>query len=184
MDKRMKYSLKEKMLVVRSILSGRESVNSAAIKKGAHRKTIQCWVSLYKYHGKAGLKDKPGYYSERFKMKVINHMLKNHLSLIETAAFFGIPTDYTVRNWFKRYEQEGQRGLLQKRRGRKRSMMSKKPRKGKQTSTGTVEERLAALQAENEYLRAENAFLKKLDALVQEQKAAQKQSRQQKPSRN
>jgi len=162
MDKRVKYSFKEKLLVVRSILSGQESANSAAIKKGAHRKTIQGWVSLYKHHGKAGLKDKPrNDYSEGFKLKVITHMLKNHLSLIETAAFFGIPTDYTVRCWANRYEKEGPQGLLRKKRGRKRSIMSKKPKKAKLPPTGSVEDRLAALQAENEYLRAENAFLKK-----------------------
>jgi transposase len=101
-------------------------------------------------------------------------MLKNQLSLIETAALFGIPTDSTVRCWVKKYEQQGNTGLLQDRGGRKRSIMGKKPKKVKKTSTDSIEERLAALESENEYLRAENAFLKKMGALIQEQKAAQK----------
>ena len=184
MDKRVKISVKEKANIVRAILAGRESANSAAIKMGVHKKNIQCWLGLYKHHGIAGLRDKPGRYSGRFKIQVITHMLKNHLSLIQTAAFFGIPSDYTLRNWYKIYEREGKTGLLEERRGRKRSIMSRKPKKDKPTSTGSIEERLAALQSENEYLRAENAFLKKVKALVQEEKAAQKQSKQQKPSKN
>src|ERR1700722_14105387 len=183
MDKRVKYSLKEKTSVVRAILSGRETTHSAAVKLGAHKKTIQCWLGLYKHHGIAGLKDRPGSYSGKFKIEVITYMLKNHLSLIQTAVLFGISTDYTLRYWVKIYEREGKAGLLQERRGSKRSTMSKKPKKVKPKSTDSTEERLAALQSENEFLRAENAFLKKVEALIQEEKAAQEENKQQKPSK-
>ncbi|SKA34456.1 hypothetical protein SAMN04488128_1092 [Chitinophaga eiseniae] len=61
------------------------------------------------------------------------------------------------------------------------------PNKKKKTTrivSNPEAEKLAALQAENEYLRTELAFLKKLDALIQQEKAAKAQGRQQKPSRN
>jgi transposase len=64
-------------------------------------------------------------------------------------------------------------------------MTQKTSKKKKDKSTmDSGAEQLAALQKEVEYLRAENAFLKKLDALIQQEKAAKAQGRRQKPSRN
>lgn len=179
-----KYSLKEKLSIVRSVLSGGETMQSAASKMGGHKKSVQCWVGLYNHYGAAGLRSGRGKYSGRFKVKVIKHMLKKDLSLSETTAFFGIAGSYTVGCWLRVYERDGEIGLQQMTRGRKKGIMSKKPRKNSPKNTASPEEQLAALKSENEYLRAENAFLKKLDALVREEKAAKKQNRQQKPSKN
>jgi len=184
MKKKIKYSLKQKLSAVQSVLGGKESVSSAARKIGSPRKPVQRWIGLYKHHGAAGLRKRPGKYTAEFKGQVIGHMLENHLSLTETAAFFGMPNDTTVGSWFKQYEKTGKTGFLRKNCGKKKLMMTKKPKDNKQPSGNSAEERLAALQAENEYLRAENAFLKKLEALVQEEKAARKQNKQQKPSKN
>ena len=63
-------------------------------------------------------------------------------------------------------------------------MPKKKSTKKDASNTDLSAEKLAALQKEVEYLRAENAFLKKLDALIQQEKVAQAQSKRQKPSRN
>lgn len=184
MDKRVKFSLKQKLNAVRSILAGHDSTRSAAKKIGGDDKTVRRWVNCYKHHGTNGLKQRQGSYDGLFKIRVIRYMLKNRLSLIKAAAIFGIPQDDTVGRWLKIYERLGTSGLLVDGRGRKNSIMARKPKSGTSVSAKTAEEQLAALQAENEYLKAENAFLKKLDALIQEEKAAKKQSRQQKPSKN
>lgn len=185
MDKRIRFSWKEKQVVARSVISGRWSIKSAANKYGCHIKTVQRWVGLYKYNGSSGLKDRQaGSYTGEFRREVISYLLKNHLSLMETAAFFGISNDSTVARWLDWYESGGNAGLLQKNSNRKKAVMVKKSKKDNRTSTKSVDEQLAALQSENEYLRAENAFLKKLDALIQEERAAKKQSRRQKPSKN
>lgn len=184
MKKRIKYSLKQKLSAARSVLGGKESVSSAARKIGSHTKLVQRWIGLYKHHGAAGLSKRRRSYTAAFKGQVIGHMLKNHLSLTETAAFFGIPNDNTVGSWFKQYQKTGKTGFFTKKHGKKKLMMTKKPKENKPPSGNSAEERLAALQAENEYLRAENAFLKKLEALVQEEKAARKQNKRQKPSKN
>jgi len=64
-------------------------------------------------------------------------------------------------------------------------MTTKKINKQKKASTAEqASEQLASLQKELEYLRAENAFLKKLDALIQQEKASQAQSKRPKSSRN
>lgn len=184
MDKRIKFSFKQKLIAARSVIAGQDSARSAARKINGNEKTVRRWVNCYKQYGKKGLRVRNGSYDGSFKVEVIRYMLKNHLSLIQTAAVFGVPQDDTVGRWLKVYERLGTAGLRKETRGRKPLIMGKKPKKSNHLSAKTTEEQLAALQSENEYLRAENAFLKKLKALIQEEKAAKKQSRQQKPSGN
>lgn len=178
----MKYSIKEKLRAVKSVLSGKETALSAGRKLDAGETTVRRWVNHYRERGVAGLKLHNGSYDGNFKVRVIQYMLKNHLSCMQTAIQFGIPGDWTVSKWLTRYKVEGAKGLIKEGRGRKRSIMAKKPKKVKKKTTGSVEDRLTALQAENEYLRAENAFLKKLDALIQEDQSAP--NKRQKPSGN
>lgn len=185
MDKRVKFSLKTKLSAVRSIISGHDSCLSAARKIGCSLIMVQRWVALYQQQGVKGLNLRNGNYSGHFKIQVVRYMLKNKLSLVQTAAFFGIPGTWVVFRWRKIYEHLGVSGLLKQTRGRKKSLMpSKKKTAKKGTATNSPAEKLAALQKEVEYLRAENAFLKKLDALIQQEKVAKAQSKRQKPSRN
>lgn len=186
MDKRIKFSLRQKLSAVRSIIGCTESCLSAARKIGSKENTVQRWLRLYKQHGVNGLKLRNGSYDGDFKVRVVRHMLKNKLSSIQTAVFFAIPQDYVVSRWLKIYERFGAAGLLKENRGRKKSQMGKKTKKKKNdfSAVKPAAARAAALQKEVEYLRAENAFLKKLDALIQQENAAKAQSKQQKPSRN
>lgn len=85
-------------------------------------------------------------------------------SINETAAIFNIPSPSRVRKWFIDYEAEGMDGLILKQKGRP----SMKKENQKQTQKGLpVEGSVEALQVEIERLRMENAYLKKLNALVQ-----------------
>jgi len=184
MDKRIKYSLKEKLSTVKSITAGKESCLTAARKIGSKENTVQRWLRLYKQHGARGLTLRNGSYDGHFKIRVVRHMLKNKLSLIQTAVLFAIPQDSAVGRWLKIYQCYGQTGLLKKTRGRKKSLMAKKTKKKKGTIADPSAEKVTALQKELEYLRAENAFLKKLEALIQQEEAAKAQSKRPKPSRN
>jgi transposase len=185
MDKRIKYSFKQQLSSVRSVLEGDESIRSIARQLGCDKKTIQRWLMLYQQHGVAGLQFRHGSYTGEFKLKVIHHMLDNHLTLSQVAAIFGVPNDSTVGRWLIVYERQGVAGLLEaKQRGRKKTMKPEKPKKIKDASSSPAEQQLAALQAENEYLRAENAFLKKLKALIEEEEAAKASRGQQKPSKD
>ena len=184
MDKRVKYSFKQKLSTVRSVISGRESCTSAAEKIGGKKTHVQRWVRHYRQHGTAGLRLNQGSYNGYFKLRVIRHMLKNGLSSTRTATLFGIPQDYLVGKWLKKYESLGAAGLLKETRGRKKSRMTKKTKKKKATDANGAAAKVVAMQKELEYLRAENAFLKKLDALIQQEKAAKGQGRRQKSFRN
>jgi len=184
MDKRVKYSIKQKRSVVLSVLSGRLSVKGAARKLGCHKSGVQRWVTQYQQEGTRGFQFRNGHYSGPVKLRVVRYHIKKGLSLRQTACHFNIPNESTVYRWLNTYEHYGAEGLLKKNKGRKRSPMAKKPKKKEPTSSDPVAEKLAALQRENEYLRAENAFLKKLEALAQEEKAAKAQARRQKPFGN
>jgi len=184
MDKRVKYSLKQKLSTVLAVRSGKESCLSAARKIGANDTTVHRWVNHYQWHGKAGLSLGQGTYSGEFRLKVIKYMLKKNLSLKQTATFFGIPQDCTVGKWLQKYNCDGAGAVLKEWRGRPRKTMARNTKKQPEQSNDPTEKKLAALQREVEYLRAENAFLKKLDALIQEEKAASKQNKRPKPSKN
>ena len=89
-------------------------------------------------------------------------MHENHLSLQETAFHFNLGHHDIVNRWERIYYEEGPQGLYIERRGRSKNMSSK-PRK--KNLNKEVEEDLIA---ENQRLRMENEYLKKLNALVQE----------------
>ena len=184
MDKRIKYGQKQKVSTVRSVISGRETILLAARRLACRENTIVRWVRQYKQHGGKGLQVRNGSYTGRFKVRVVCYMLRKGLSLMATAIHFNIPSESAVYRWVKTYERQGSAGLLKETRGRKKTFMPPKTKKKTAEAANTPEEKLAALQKEVEYLRAENAFLKKLDALIQQGKAEKEQSRRPKPSRN
>lgn len=170
----MKYSYEKKLEVVRSVISGMDSTRSAATKLGTDHKHIRRWVALYEAHGEAGLRIKRGSYSGDFKLSVIRYMYENHLSLFETAVKFGISSDSVVLHWDRIYSNEGPAGLYRDNRGK----MNAKPKKTNSKSRNGED-----LIAENERLRTEVAYLKKLKVLV-EQRIARENGKGQKPSKD
>lgn len=98
-------------------------------------------------------------YTGEFKQMVVETMRKELLSYQETARRFEVRSDTQVRSWERIYLEEGPEGLYIERRGRKSTGRPKKLKP-------EVEEDLIA---EVQRLRAENAYLKKLRALVLEE---------------
>ena len=79
-------------------------------------------------------------YTGEFKQQVVEAMMKEKLSYCEAARQFDVGDDKRVAAWERIYLEEGPEGLYIERRGRRRVQR----------------------------LRAENAYLKKLNALVAE----------------
>ena len=96
-------------------------------------------------------------YTGEFKQMVVETMQKEKMSYREADRQFGLPND-RARLWERIYLEEGPEGLFIERRGRKSTGRPRKLPKD-------VEEDLLA---EVQRLRAENAYLKKLNALVAE----------------
>ena len=98
-------------------------------------------------------------YTPEFKKLVVETMQKEKMSYRETARQFGISDDKRVAAWERIYLTEGPEGFSIERRGR-----GSKGRPPKQLPKEVEEDLLTEVQR----LRAENAYLKKLRALVLE----------------
>ena len=158
-----KYSSEFKLEAVQYYLDKKGGFLATAKHFGVNHELLRGWVKKYQQHGTEGLlKQKLSSYSGDFKLSVIEYMHSNHLSLAETAFQFRLANHNIVSKWERIYYEEGPQGLYKERRGRNKKMSSK-PRKKKLSKE--VEEDLIA---ENQRLRMENEYLKKLNALVQE----------------
>ena len=127
--------------------------------------------------GKTGRKNKK--YSAEFKISVIMDMREHHLGYNETVRKYNIggKSDGGAREILKRWEriflEEGAEGLMKERRGKSYPVDGKKRGRPPKLDRKIEED----LIAENQRLRMEIEYLKKLDALVQkrEQEEAKKQ---------
>ena len=98
-------------------------------------------------------------YTAEFKKQVVETMQKEKLSYCETARQFEINDHKQVAAWERIYLTEGPEGFAIERRGH-----GSKGRPPKQLPKEAEEDLLAEVQR----LRAENDYLKKLQALVLE----------------
>ena len=119
-------------------------------------------------------------YSSEFKICVIMDMRENQMSFRETARKYNLVVQSEasaatmVQKWERVYLEEGAEGLMKERRGRAcKASGSNKGRPPKLNKK--VEEDLIA---ENQRLRMEIEYLKKLDALVQKRLQEEKRKQQ------
>ena len=107
-------------------------------------------------------------YTPEFKRMVVEAMKKEHLSIYAAMQEFGIKDHKIIERWERIYLEEGPEGLAIERRGR-----SSKGRPPKQLPKQVEEDLLAEVQR----LRAENDYLKNLQALVLEDERRQRKKR-------
>lgn len=176
-----KYDEGFKLAVVQEYLAGDLGLRSLANKRGTTESMIRSWVSSYAEHGVDGLRKKFSHYSAEFKLSVLKKMWQDELSGRQVVALFDIRGGCgVVSAWERLYHQGGLPALHPKPRGRRKKMATQPPSKSvadQPPEARTLEE----LRKENEYLRAEVAYLKKLQTLVRDRSAAPKKR---KPSSN
>ena len=103
-------------------------------------------------------------YTGEFKQMVVEAVIKEKMSYTEAARIYEVSDHHRIQNWERIYLEEGPEGLYIERRGRK---STGRPHKLPEN----VEEDLLA---EVQRLRAENEYLKNLQALVLERERHQK----------
>ena len=163
----MRYTLDFKIEVIAYYRQGQTGLATSE-KFKVDSNLVQKWVKQYQSGGIDAIKPKSrkAHYSREFKHHVITTMLTQGLSQSEVALTFNISSPALISHWHKVYRLYGMSGLISKRKGRTamtKPFITDKP---------DDEKTLAELKRENEYLRAEVAYLKKLDALLKQKEQA------------
>lgn len=154
------YTADFKLRVIMDVRNSMGAKSDIYQKYGIPKQTVRKWEKLYDLYGEAGLeeKHKRATYSGTFKQTVVEDMRNNDLSQHEVSLKYQVGRTQ-IQNWERIYLQEGPEGLYIERRGR--SSTGRPPK----VLDKKVEEDLIA---ENQRLRMEIAYLKKLNALVRE----------------
>ena len=165
MERKVKYDYAFKLECVKLVLESHYSCKSVSKEKGPNTSNIRKWVGFYKQYGKIGLLPRKNQnYSTAFKLKVLNSIIDDFLSLSEACLKFNITSESVIIRWQKDFTTFGIEGLKVKPKGRPKIMSDYKRKKRKTDKPLTREEELLL---EIESLKCENAILKKFNALVQ-----------------
>lgn len=112
-------------------------------------------------------------YTGEFKEQVIKDLLENRLAVREVMRTYHINDHKVIERWERIYLEEGPEGLYVERRGQASAasgtQKGRKPKLEKRVEEDLIEE--------NQRLRAENAYLKNLQALVLEDERLQHKKR-------
>ena len=163
-----KYREEFKIKLVTEYLNGNLGYRRLARKHNLPSETpLKNWVRAYKTQGIEGLqrRTRKEAYSVKFKLDTIQFMKETGASYLETANQFKLNNPSLINRWMKEFNEQGVEGLKPKPKGR--PSMSKKPNTNTNKQTKKVDNQLtreAELERENELLRLEIAYLKKLRA--------------------
>ena len=160
-----KYDEQFKLSVVQHYLDNQDGYRALAKRHGLDQAMVRRWVKWYQVHGADAFKKKFSHYSAEFKLSVLQHMWDNALSYAQVTVQFNIRNPCALGIWERSYRSGGLEALQPRPRGRPKAMLgpTAKPEKSSDNETRSRDDLLAEL----EHLRMENAYLKKLQALVQ-----------------
>jgi len=158
-----KYKTDFKLKVVKSFLAGEGGAKLLWRQWSVSEEKIRTWVSHYRLHGLDGLRPKRSAYSEQFKLQVLSHQDREQLSSRQEAAVYDIRNPNQVVAWRCNLQEGGLRALGSKKQGY--PTMKPERRSPALPDTVTVDSAQALLE-ENKRLRAEVAYLKKLQPIL------------------
>jgi len=164
-----KYQTEFKLKVVKCFLAGEGGAKLLARQWSVPEEKIRTWVSHYRLHGIDGLRPKRSAYSAQFKLQVLSHQERKKLSSRQVAAVFDIRNPNQVVVWRRKLDEGGVEALG----NRKQRHINMKPDRRSPAPPGPgITVSAQALLEENERLRAEVAYLKKLQALIRLKRSA------------
>lgn len=157
-----------KRLVIEDYLSNTAGFMAVGKRHGIEASTVRRWVAAYRVHGEASVKKKRSRYSAQFKLAVLKHMRKHTLSYRQTEAYFDIRSAGIIGRWERQYDAGGIQALSDcSQECLKKMQEPTHPPQPPENDEGYSREQLLK---ELNYLRMENAYLKKLSALIQANK--------------
>ena len=163
-----KLTNKQKIEIYERKLKG-EILKSLALEFKMNIHTLEYLVRLLNKHGYSILRNnKNKYYSREFKKIAINRVLIGKESMNFVAIDIGLPSRSILHNWIKKYK-ENCYNVIENKKGRKPKAMTKIKKSKKAL---TKKDKIKELEEKILYLEAENEYLKKLNALVQEEESA------------
>lgn len=152
-------------MVIREYQEGKLGYRPLAQKHGIKGKSsIERWVKIYEEFGAKGLQEKKykETYSVQFKMDVLEFMKRTGSSETETALHFGLTNPPILASWKKAFMESGIEGLGRPKGRHPMSDKAKNRRKKHIEEKDMTHEQ--KLERENELLRLEVEYLKKLRA--------------------
>lgn len=159
----VKYDYNFKKSVVEAYQNGEGGYLAIARRYGIpSESTVKKWVRIVKKLGTDALHPRKNKqtYSSQFKQDVIHYYLTSGDSYLNVALKYGLPAGDLLQHWHQLFLREGIEGLSPKPKGKPSMTKKKKKQMPKKPLTREQE-----LERENELLRAELAFIKKLRAL-------------------
>lgn len=161
-----KLTREDKIEIYERRLKG-ETISSIAKSFNMNKSNIKYLINLIKKHGYDVLRNgKNRFYSKDFKLQTINRVLYNNESINGVAIDIGLPANGILHNWLSKFKENGY-NVVENKKGRKPKSMTK-------PKVLTEKEKIKQLEEEVLYLKAENEYLKKLRALVQERELKEK----------
>ena len=162
-----KYNEDQRLQAARMLEDGM-AVRAIAREMKISHNVIRNWRNRYEKGGIDQLLSTRQHYTAEFKLEAVAYRRQNGLSYPQAAAALGIPNQGTLYAWEKIFQLRGPEGLQDTRKGRPPTM----PKPEKKPKAPLTREQ--QLEAEHTYLKMENAYLKKLKALVEEREKSAK----------
>ena len=148
------------------------SFTSLKSKYGINKSGVEYLVRLIDKHGFDILRTNENKkYSSKEKERILNRILTDNESILSVSIDEGLIAKGMLNNWLKKYRENGY-NIVERKRGR--STMTKVPKK---KENETKDEKIERLEKENEYLKAELEYSKKLRADVQARKNRQQKKK-------
>lgn len=177
MSRKQKYDYDFKLRLVTIILEGKNSIKGLQKSENVRGYNIHFWVRLYEVYGTQGLKGvSQSHFTIDEKVKIIQDYQKTGLSLVDLCVKYRISSPSVLSQWIRKFQNNGFKGLEDKRgvHLKKNTTNTKMTKKSNIPGIKESMTDLEKLKIENNYLRAENAYLKKLEALAQSKQAKKK----------
>jgi hypothetical protein len=164
--------LKERVAVVKAIIADKELLRSYSKGYGVPPCFMQMEVDRYLLHGEDGLKVIRRSYSKQERFFIIKRMKNNKLTLYDASVLYLVSASF-IKYWLEMYDGSYDLRKYCEYSNRVERHMTEgkgsgKSKPSKRRATKDQAE-IKRLRAEVSFLRTENAYLGKLQALAQEE---------------